>query len=260
MPILGGPREDAGSARGRIRDWPGAGFATIRSDSTAFPSSCSRRCSISIRTIGTRRSAPSLDHLEAPGSRAVRIGTVRHRMDARSHRHRTEPERLRQRWCPSGWRPGIAATVRTCVRELAIVRALVRLGGGRVRRTTERAPGLSEHRPAEREAQDRGARRRLGDFDRPASGARAPGSRVLLNVPLVTSAVSWWRGRSRRSPACRTRRLKRRYFSKLLMLTAAALLESGFTPESTSQANPAAMRASTVAVAALYSEIDGQGP
>ena len=67
-------------------------------------------------------------------------------------------------------------------------------------------------------------------------------------------------GEDEDAPGMPNTEIEARFLSKLLMLTAAALLESGFTPESTSQAKPAAMRASTVAVAALHSEINGQGP
>jgi mono/diheme cytochrome c family protein len=49
--------------------------------------------------------------------------------------------------------------------------------------------------------------------------------------------------------------IEAQYYSKLLMLTAAALVESGFDPASTSPVNPASIRPNTDAVKALYTEM-----
>jgi hypothetical protein len=49
--------------------------------------------------------------------------------------------------------------------------------------------------------------------------------------------------------------IEAQYFSKLLMLTAAALVESGFDPTSTTPVNPAAIQPNTAAVRALYTEM-----
>ena len=81
-----------------------------------------------------------------------------------------------------------------CVRELAIVRALVRLGGGRVRRTTERAPGFQNSGLLSVKLRTRSSKT-TGRSTARASGARAPWIACSSHVPLVTSAVSWWRGR-----------------------------------------------------------------
>ncbi len=49
--------------------------------------------------------------------------------------------------------------------------------------------------------------------------------------------------------------IEAQYFSKLLMLTGAALVESGFDPASTTPVNPANIRPNTSAVRALYTEM-----
>ena len=49
--------------------------------------------------------------------------------------------------------------------------------------------------------------------------------------------------------------IEAQYFSKLLMLTAAALVESGFDPSSTTPVNPANIQPNTGAVRALYTEM-----
>ena len=59
-PIRSAPRSTV-SAAARIPGWPGTGSGTTLSDSTACRSCCSRRFSISIRTMRTRRCAPSLE-------------------------------------------------------------------------------------------------------------------------------------------------------------------------------------------------------
>jgi len=49
--------------------------------------------------------------------------------------------------------------------------------------------------------------------------------------------------------------IEAQYYSKLLMLTGAALVESGFDPTSTTPVNPANIKPNTSAVRALYTEM-----
>ena len=49
--------------------------------------------------------------------------------------------------------------------------------------------------------------------------------------------------------------IEAQYYSKLLMLTGAALVESGFDPASTTPVNPASIKPNTSAVKALYTEM-----
>jgi hypothetical protein len=62
-------------------------------------------------------------------------------------------------------------------------------------------------------------------------------------------------GKMKFLPGMPNTEIEAQYYSKLLMLTAAALVESGFDPSSTSPVNPAAIKPNTGALRALYVEM-----
>ena len=66
-------------------------------------------------------------------------------------------------------------------------------------------------------------------------------------------------GKMKFLPGMPNTEIEAQYLSKLLMLTGAALVESGFDPASTSPVNPANIKPNTSAVRALYSGDAGQG-
>ena len=116
-------------------------------------------------------------------------GPRRRQLDVRSHRHRTQPVRLRRRRGAPGRRAPVAAAVRIRVREPALVRAAV---GGRddgLRRTAAGAARLSEHEPADRQAANRRHGGELGDAIGRASGARARWIACSSRARPATSAA-----------------------------------------------------------------------
>jgi hypothetical protein len=62
-------------------------------------------------------------------------------------------------------------------------------------------------------------------------------------------------GKVKFMPGMPNTEVEAQYYSKLLMLTAAALTESGFDPASTTPVNPAAIKPNTAAIRALYTEM-----
>ena len=62
-------------------------------------------------------------------------------------------------------------------------------------------------------------------------------------------------GRLRFLPGMPNTEIEAQYYSKLLMLTGAALVESGFDPSSTTPVNPANIKPKTSAIKALYTEM-----
>ncbi len=62
-------------------------------------------------------------------------------------------------------------------------------------------------------------------------------------------------GKMKFLPGMPNTEIEAQYYSKLLMLTGAALVESGFDPASTTPVNPAAITPNTSAVKALYGEM-----
>jgi hypothetical protein len=62
-------------------------------------------------------------------------------------------------------------------------------------------------------------------------------------------------GRTKFLPGMPNTEIEAQYYSKLLMLTAAALVESGFDPSSSTPVNPATIKPKTAAIRALYTEM-----
>jgi len=62
-------------------------------------------------------------------------------------------------------------------------------------------------------------------------------------------------GKMKFLPGMPNTEIEAQYYSKLLMLTAAALVESGFDPASTSPVNPASIKPNRSAIRALYTEM-----
>ena len=81
------------------------------------------------------------------------------------------------------------------------------------------------------------------------AGSRLP---VVRRLPLGRVMVS---GKMKFLPGMPNTEIEAQYYSKLLMLTGAALVESGFDPETTTPVNPANIRPNTSAVRALYAEM-----
>ena len=62
-------------------------------------------------------------------------------------------------------------------------------------------------------------------------------------------------GKMKFLPGMPNTEIEAQYYSKLLMLTGAALVESGFDPASTTPVNPAGIKPNTSAVPGLYTEM-----
>lgn len=88
------------------------------------------------------------------------------------------------------------------------------------------------------------------DFGTPGKMDRVFFSCAACHVGRVMAA-----GKMKFLPGMPNTEVEAQYFSKLLMLTGAALVGSGFDPASTTPANPAAIRPKTSAVRALYTEM-----
>ena len=93
------------------------------------------------------------------------------------------------------------------------------------------------------------------EIDRPGFGSPGALDRVFFSCAACHVGRVMVAGKMKTLPGMPNTEIEAQYFSKLLMLTAAALLESGFKPESTSPVNPAAIGANIGAVEALYSEM-----
>jgi hypothetical protein len=91
--------------------------------------------------------------------------------------------------------------------------------------------------------------------DRPGFGTPGTMDRVFFSCAACHVGRVMVSGRMKFLPGMPNTEVEAQYFSKLLMLTAAALTESGFDPTSTTPVNPAAIRANTGAVRALYTEM-----
>lgn len=88
------------------------------------------------------------------------------------------------------------------------------------------------------------------DFGSPGSLDRVSFSCAACHVGRVMVA-----GRMKFLPGMPNTEIEAQYYSKLLMLTSAALVESGFDPSSTTPVNPANIKPNTRAVRALYTEM-----
>ncbi len=91
--------------------------------------------------------------------------------------------------------------------------------------------------------------------DRPGFGSPGSMDRVFLSCAACHVGRVVVDGKIKFLPGMPNTEIEAQYFSKLLMLTAAALVESGFDPASTTPVNPANIRPNTSAVRALYTEM-----
>jgi hypothetical protein len=91
--------------------------------------------------------------------------------------------------------------------------------------------------------------------DRPGFGSPGAMDRVFFSCAachvgrvMVSGKMKWLAGMPNTE-------IEAQYYSKLLMLTGAALVESGFDPASSTPVNPATIKPNTSAVRALYTEM-----
>jgi hypothetical protein len=91
--------------------------------------------------------------------------------------------------------------------------------------------------------------------DRPGFGSPGAMDRVFFSCAACHVGRVVANGRMKFLPGMPNTEIEAQYFSKLLMLTAAALVESGFDPASPVPVNPAAIKPKTAAVRALYTEM-----
>jgi mono/diheme cytochrome c family protein len=91
--------------------------------------------------------------------------------------------------------------------------------------------------------------------DRPGFGSPGSMDRVFLSCAACHVGRVMVAGKMKFLPGMPNTQIEAQYYSKLLMLTGAALVESGFDPASTTAVNPAAIKPNTSAVKALYVEM-----
>ena len=91
--------------------------------------------------------------------------------------------------------------------------------------------------------------------DRPGFGSPGSMDRVFFSCAACHVGRVMVSGKMKFLPGMPNTEVEAQYFSKLLMLTAAQLVESGFDPASTTPINPAAIQPKTSAVRALYTEV-----
>ena len=91
--------------------------------------------------------------------------------------------------------------------------------------------------------------------DRPGFGSPGSMDRVFFSCAACHVGRVVVDGKMKFLPGMPNTEIEAQYFSKLLMLTAAALVESGFDPQSTAPVNPANIKPDTGAVRALYTEL-----
>lgn len=91
--------------------------------------------------------------------------------------------------------------------------------------------------------------------DRPTFGTPGPSDRVFLSCAACHVGRVVVDGRMTFLPGMPNTEIEAQYYSKLLMLTAAALVERGFDPDSRTPVAPAGITPSTAAVRALYTEM-----
>ena len=91
--------------------------------------------------------------------------------------------------------------------------------------------------------------------DRPGFGSPGAMDRVFFSCAACHVGRVMASGKMKFLPGMPNTEIEAQYFSKLLMLTGAALVESGFDPASTSPVNPANIKPNTSAVRALYREM-----
>ena len=91
--------------------------------------------------------------------------------------------------------------------------------------------------------------------DRPGFGSPGSMDRVFFSCAACHVGRVVVDGKMKFLPGMPNTEIEAQYFSKLLMLTAAALVESGFDPQSTTPVNPANIKPDTGAIRALYTEM-----
>ena len=91
--------------------------------------------------------------------------------------------------------------------------------------------------------------------DRPSFGSAGTMDRVFFSCAACHVGRVMVAGEMRFLPGMPNTEIEAQYYSKLLMLTAAALVESGFDPASTTPINPAAIAPNSRAIRALYTEM-----
>jgi mono/diheme cytochrome c family protein len=95
------------------------------------------------------------------------------------------------------------------------------------------------------------------NWERDRAGFGSPGTldRVFFSCAACHVGRVMVSGKMKFLPGMPNTEIEAQYYSKLLMLTGAALVESGFDPASTTPVNPASIKPNTSAVRALYSEM-----
>jgi hypothetical protein len=88
--------------------------------------------------------------------------------------------------------------------------------------------------------------------DRPGFGSPGSFDRVSFSCAACHVGRVMVSGRMQFLPGMPNTEIEAQYYAKLLMLTSAAVLESGFDPQSHTPVNPANIRPSTAAMRALY--------
>ena len=91
--------------------------------------------------------------------------------------------------------------------------------------------------------------------DRPGFGSPGSLDRVFLSCGACHIGRVMVSGKMKFLPGMPNTEIEAQYYSKLLMLTGAALVESGFDPETTTPVNPTNIKPNTTAVRALYAEM-----
>ena len=91
--------------------------------------------------------------------------------------------------------------------------------------------------------------------DRPGFGSPGAMDRVFFSCAACHVGRVMVSGKMKFLPGMPNTEIEAQYFSKLLMLTGAALVDSGFNPASTTPVNPATVQPNTSAVRALYREM-----
>ena len=95
------------------------------------------------------------------------------------------------------------------------------------------------------------------NWERDRAGFGSPGSmdRVFFSCAACHVGRVMVSGKMKFLPGMPNTEVEAQYYSKLLMLTAARFVESGFDPASTTPVNPANIRPNTSAIRALYTEM-----
>jgi hypothetical protein len=91
--------------------------------------------------------------------------------------------------------------------------------------------------------------------DRPGFGNPGSLDRVFFSCAACHVGRVVVSGKMKSLPGMPNTEIEAQYYSKLLMLTGAALVDSGFDPVSTAPVNPASVKPNTSAVRALYAEM-----